>query len=91
MAQLIAFLNMILGLLIFAIFIRAVLSWLPLGSRNPLVLFVYRVTEPILDPIRRFMPRLGVMDLSPMVAIVLLIILQWILGRALQAVLAGAS
>lgn len=67
----------------FAIFIRAVLSWLPLGSGHPVVVFIYRVTEPMLQPIRRFMPRLGMMDLSPMVAIVLLIILRAILAGAI--------
>ena len=40
---------MVLGLLMFAIFIRAVLSWLPLSSTHPVVIFIYRVTEPILD------------------------------------------
>ena len=73
---------MVLGLLMFAIFIRAVLSWLPLGSGNPVAVFIHRVTEPILQPIRRFMPRMGVMDLSPMIAIILLIILRAILGSA---------
>ena len=83
MAQLIGLLNMVLGFLMFAIFIRAILSWLPLGSSHPVVVFIFRVTEPMLQPIRRFMPRMGVMDLSPMVAIILLIILRAILGRVI--------
>ena len=83
MAQFIGLLNMFLGLFMFAIFIRAILSWLPLDSRNPGAVFIYQITEPILVSIRRFMPRTGAMDLSPMVAIILLIILRAILARAI--------
>ena len=78
-------------LLILAIFFRAILSWFVRDPNNPIVRVLDNITEPILQPIRRFMPRTGVMDLSPMVAIILLVILQWILGRALQAILAGAG
>ena len=57
--------------------IRVVLSWLPrTSSSHPAVLLVYRVTSPILDPIRRIMPPVGGLDLSPIVAILLLSLLQ---------------
>ena len=72
--------NTLLGFLAFAIFIRAILSWLPIDARHPVATFFYQVTEPLLRPIRRFMPRTGTMDLSPMVAIILIFILRWILG-----------
>jgi YggT family protein len=39
---------------------------------NPVVVFLHDITEPILAPIRQFMPRLGMLDLSPLVAIILL-------------------
>ena len=39
---------------------------------NPVVVFLHDITEPILSPIRQFMPRLGMLDLSPLVAIILL-------------------
>jgi YggT family protein len=56
-----------------AIIARVILSWLPIGSQgNPLVAVVYQVTEPILAPLRRIIPRLGMFDLSPMIAIFLL-------------------
>jgi YggT family protein len=56
-----------------AIFIRAILSWFPgIDPRNPLVEFLIGITEPILAPIRSIMPRMGMLDLTPMVAIIVL-------------------
>ncbi|HEY4684728.1 MAG TPA: YggT family protein [Dehalococcoidia bacterium] len=65
-----------------AIIIRALLSWFPnIDPRNPLVEFIVAITEPILVPIRAVMPRIGMIDLTPMIAIILL---QFI-GRVLIA------
>ncbi len=58
-----------------AIFIRIILSWVGMDPRNPVVIFLHDITEPILSPIRQFMPRLGMLDLSPMVAIFLLFLI----------------
>ncbi|HJX61678.1 MAG TPA: YggT family protein [Dehalococcoidia bacterium] len=55
-----------------AIFVRALLSWFPIDPRNPLVTVLYDVTEPILDPLRRVIPRLGMLDITPFVAIILI-------------------
>ena len=55
-----------------AIFIRIILSWIGMDPENPVVVFLHEITEPILAPIRQFMPRMGMLDLSPMVAIILL-------------------
>ncbi len=43
-----------------------------MDPRNPVAIFLHDITEPILGPIRQFMPRLGMFDLSPIVAIILL-------------------
>ena len=59
-------------LLIIAIIARSLLSWFNLDPRSPLIQALNAVTEPILDPIRRIMPRLGMIDFSPLVAILLL-------------------
>ena len=65
------------------IFLRAFVSWFPVNSRNPFVVILYRITEPILMPLRRIIPRVGVMDITPVVAIVLLLIIgnvaRWLL------------
>ena len=55
-----------------AIFVRALLSWFRIDPRNPLVTILYEVTEPILDPLRRVIPRLGMIDITPFVAIILI-------------------
>ena len=55
-----------------AIFARAIVSWFNMDPRSPLIQILDAVTEPVLDPIRRIMPRLGMIDLSPLVAILLL-------------------
>ena len=55
-----------------AIFIRVLLSWFPIDPRNPLVTLLYDITEPILQPLRRVIPRMGMFDLSPLVALLLI-------------------
>jgi YggT family protein len=55
-----------------AIIARAILSWFQLDPRSPLIQALDSITSPILDPIRRIMPRIAMIDLSPIVAILLL-------------------
>ena len=55
-----------------AIFLRALLTWFPIDPRNPLVTVLYDVTEPVLDPLRSVIPRLGMIDITPLVAIILI-------------------
>lgn len=57
--------------------IRVILSWVPgIDPRHPVVQFVHRVTSPVLTPIRRAVPPVGGLDISPLVAILLLIVAQ---------------
>ena len=63
--------------LLIAIAIRVIFSLINFDTSNPLSVFVQEITEPILAPIRQFMPRIGMLDLSPMVAyFVLILIIQ---------------
>jgi YggT family protein len=55
-----------------SIIARAILSWFQLDPRSPLIQALDSITAPILDPIRRIMPRIAMIDLSPIVAILLL-------------------
>ena len=66
----------ILQLLWFALLGRAILSWMPLSPTNQAVLLLNRVTEPILQPIRRVLPRMGGVDLSPLVALIIVVIIR---------------
>ena len=59
------------------IFLRIILSWLPIQKDNPLVQFLYSVTEPILAPIRKLIARSSIgknmmLDFSPILAYLLL-------------------
>ena len=72
----IAFLCQALALLIF---IRAILTWFPVSRRNPIVAFLDYITEPILAPLRRAIPRMGMIDISPMIAIIILLIIARII------------
>ena len=67
-----------------AIFIRALLSWFPIDPRNPLSTVLYDITEPILEPLRRFIPRLGMIDITPLVAILLIQVIAKIVADALR-------
>ena len=60
-----------------ALFIRVVMSWFPLSSSaaRSVMDVVVRITEPVLGPIRRALPSFGGIDISPIVAILLLSIL----------------
>ena len=66
------------------IFFRAILSWFPIDPRNPLVTLLYEVTEPILAPMRNVIPRIGMIDISPLVAIILIQIIGQLLVRELS-------
>ena len=47
---------------------RVILSWVPnVNPRNPIVQFLYQVTEPVLEPARRVLPQTGMIDISPIV------------------------
>ena len=70
-----------LYILIIAIVARALLSWFPLAPDNPLVQLVRQITDPLIEPVRRIMPRTGMIDLSPMVVIILLWLMILVVGR----------
>jgi YggT family protein len=67
------FLEVLCDALIAAIAVRAILSWFTNDPRNPLISALDQVTEPILAPLRRVMPRMGTLDFTPLVAILILI------------------
>lgn len=57
-------------LLSLAILARALLSWVRPDPSNPFVRVLNSVTDPILEPLRRVIPRMGMMDISPLVALI---------------------
>lgn len=76
----ITFLLILVNILNIAIFGRALISWFPLSPDNPLVRILTEITEPVLAPLRRVIPRVGMIDITPMVAIIILVIVSQQLG-----------
>ncbi|HXD99472.1 MAG TPA: YggT family protein [Candidatus Acidoferrum sp.] len=78
-------LELLLWAYFWIIIARAVLSWVNPDPFNPIVRFLYRVTEPVLRPIRRRLPTMGMgLDLSPMLVILAIYFLQAFLVESLR-------
>jgi YggT family protein len=90
--DLLSFISYLLSLYIYVLFAAVILSWLMafniVNPRNPVVGTVgqvlYRVTEPVLGPIRNLMPNLGGIDISPLIVILLIYLLQSVIIPNLQ-------
>ena len=65
-----------LGLYTLVIFIRIIFSFVAVSYGNPLMRFLYRTTEPLLGPLRRMVPPVGMFDISPIVAFIILWLCQ---------------
>ena len=59
-----------IGIFLFAVFVRALLSWVSPGGYNPLALILNSLSEPLLRPVRRLLPPVGGLDLSPMIVMI---------------------
>lgn len=70
-----------LTILTWAIVARALISFLPIDQGSTIYQVLFRITEPVIDPIRRVLPSTGMLDLSPLAAILLLIVLQQMVVR----------
>ena len=82
------FIGILFQIIQMAIIGRALLSWFPMGPTNPfrpLAVVLHQITEPILAPLRRIIPTIGMIDISPIVALLLLNFLQGILAQAVRA------
>jgi YggT family protein len=66
----------LLGLYSLAIFVRIILSWGTVGYRNRIMRFLMNITEPLLGPLRRYVPPVGAFDISPIVAFVIIWLMQ---------------
>lgn len=63
----------------FVVLASVILSWLPIDPENPIARFVRASTEPVLEPIRKVLPPVGGFDLSPMLLLIGLQIVQRLL------------
>jgi YggT family protein len=80
--------DLALQLYIWLLIAAAVLSWLVafnvVNTRNPVVAsvgeFLYRITEPLLRPIRNVLPNLGGIDISPIILILIIIFIRYVIA-----------
>ncbi len=79
MSLLFSLIRILCEVLTIAIIARAILSWFSPSPTNMLVVILFRVTEPLLSPLRRIIPRVGMVDFTPLVAILLLQLIIYLL------------
>jgi len=75
--------NSLLMIMFWLIVVRALISWVNPDPYNPIVQFLMHVTEPILEPIRRLLPHMGI-DISPFIACIIIRAFQIFLIPTLQ-------
>ena len=85
MTGLVDIVSTMLTVLWFAIFARAIVSWFPIDQDGPIVKVLDAITEPLLGPLRRVVPRVGLFDITPMVAILIIIVIQRVLVSSAQS------
>ncbi len=76
---LILFINILLNLLIIALFIRIILSWFKISEDNALLRILFNITNPILLPFQKIIPPMGMIDFSPIAAFIALEIIRELL------------
>jgi YggT family protein len=89
--RILGFINYLLTLYIYVLVAWAVLSWLVafnvVNTRHPVVRaiadFLYRITDPLLRPIRRWMPNFGGIDISPIILWLIILFIQWVIIPAI--------
>jgi YggT family protein len=72
------FIPLLFNLYSFLILARVLLSWINVSPGNPIVTFIIEATDPVLKPLRNVIPPIGMMDISPIAALILLQIVEQI-------------
>lgn len=80
---LLTFLETLLQILSILILVRVLLTWFPVDPTNPIIRILYDVTEPVLAPFRKVIPRIGMFDLSPIAAMLVIQFISQNLPRVL--------
>lgn len=81
MGFILIFFCVLLQLLQIAMIARALVSWIPnLRPDHPIARVLQEITEPIVAPIRQIVPRVGMIDISFLVALILLNVLEGVIG-----------
>jgi YggT family protein len=80
--------SLIINIFLFAVLIQVIISWINPGSYNPAISLIHSLTEPMLGSVRRRMPEMGGLDLSPMAVMVGLVVLEMLLVPPLKDLIA---
>ena len=82
--------DIVLTVYLWIIVARALISWVNPDPYNKIVIFLYRITEPVLRPIRRIIPRHSLpIDFAPLVVLLIIIFLQYFLVQTLIQLAGG--
>ncbi|MCJ7581472.1 MAG: YggT family protein [Candidatus Aminicenantes bacterium] len=78
-------LNFVVSAYTIVIVFRVILSWIQIPSLYPVAVIVYKLTEPLLKPIRKYVPpqKMGGLDLSPMILLIALMFINTFVIRSL--------
>lgn len=82
---LVQILLLLLNIYEIVLLLRVLISWFRLDPYNPIIRVLYSLTEPLLQPIRQLLPPTGMVDFSPLVALLLLFAIR----NVIQIVVAG--
>jgi YggT family protein len=77
-------LEFIITVYTYIIIARAIISWVNPDPYNPIVQFLYKATEPVLARVRRFLPNMGGLDISPLVVILILFFLKYFVIKSIS-------
>jgi Predicted integral membrane protein len=86
-SQIITVVNLIFEVLTWLVIIRCILSFVRHNPYQPVIRFIYDVTEPIMAPFRRIIPSTGGMDFSPIVVLLAITLVQRIVVSLLATFL----
>jgi len=85
MGYVIYFFNALIEIVILVVIVYVVIGYLIPDNKQPVRVFLARIIEPLLNPIRRLIPQTGTFDFSPLVLIILLILLQSLISIVLRS------
>jgi YggT family protein len=69
-------LEFVINIYMYIIIARAIISWVNPDPYNPIGRFLYQATEPVLSRVRRLLPTMGGLDLSPIIVLIFIVFLQ---------------
>lgn len=86
MVGIVDFLGWVLDIYSWIIIAAALMSWVSPDPRNPIVMFLRQVTEPVLNPVRRLLPpwKTGGLDLSPLIVLLVIQFVDRVVLRSMR-------